>query len=109
MGVVYRAHDGRLDREVALKALPTGSISDEAARKRFHREALTLSRLSHHRIATIFDFDSQEGVDFLVMELIPGITLDQKLALGRLPEPEFLPLGVQLADGLAAAHRSGVI
>jgi len=109
MGVVYRAHDERLDRDVALKVLTPGTLSDEAARRRFHKEALTLSRLSHPNIATVFDFDTQEGTDFLVTEFIPGLTLDSMLAAGPLAEKEIVRLGSQLAEGLDAAHRHGVI
>lgn len=109
MGVVYRAHDERLDRDVALKVLPPGTLADEAARKRFRKEALTLSKLNHPNIETVFDFDTQDGVDFLVMELIPGIMLDQKLAAGPLPEKDGLRLGQQLAEGLAAAHEQRII
>jgi serine/threonine protein kinase len=61
MGVVFRAHDERLDRDVAVKVLPPGSLSDEAARKRFRNEAHALSRLNHSNIAAIYDFDSQDG------------------------------------------------
>ncbi len=109
MGVVCRAHDERLDRDVAVKVLPPGTLNDDASRKRFRKEALTLSRLNHPNIETVFDFDTQEGVDFLVMELIPGITLDLKLRAGPFPEKEVLRLGTQLAEGLAAAHAEGVI
>jgi len=109
MGVVYRAHDERLDRDVALKVLPPGTLADEAARKRFRKEALTLSRLNHPNIETVHDFDTQEGVDFLVMEHIVGVTLDKKLAGGGLPEKEISRLGVQLAEGLAAAHQQGIV
>jgi TolB-like protein/Tfp pilus assembly protein PilF len=109
MGLVFRAHDERLDREVALKVLPPGTLTDENARKRFRKEALTLSKLNHPNIATVFDFDTQDGVDFLVMELIPGVTLDEKLAAGALPEKEVIRLGMQLTEGLAAAHSEGVI
>ncbi len=109
MGVVYRAHDERLERDVALKVLPSGALSDEAARKRFRKEALALSRLNHPNIATVYDFDTQEGVDFLVLEYIPGTTLSEKLSGGGLPEKEVLRLGVQLAQGLEAAHREGVV
>ncbi|MGH9532071.1 MAG: protein kinase domain-containing protein [Terriglobales bacterium] len=109
MGVVYRAHDERLDRDVAVKVLPVGTLGDEPARKRFRKEALTLSKLNHPNIETVFDFDTEEGVDFLVMELIPGSTLDQKLLAGALPEKNVIRLGTQLAEGLAAAHAEGVI
>jgi serine/threonine protein kinase/tetratricopeptide (TPR) repeat protein len=109
MGVVYRAHDDRLDRDVALKVLTPGTLSDEAARRHFHKEALTLSKLSHPNIATVFDFDNQEGTDFLVTEFIPGLTLDSMLAAGPLAEKEIVRLGSQLAEGLEAAHQHGVI
>lgn len=109
MGEVYRARDEHLDREVAIKVLPPRSFADEQARKRFRKEALTLSKLNHPNIATIHDFDSQQGVDFLVMEYIPGITLSEKLAARPLPEKEVITLGAQLADGLSAAHEHGVV
>ena len=70
MGEVYKAHDEHLDRDVAIKVLPKGTLPDETARKRFHKEALALSKLSHPNIATVHDFDTQEGVDFLVMEYV---------------------------------------
>jgi len=109
MGEVYRVHDEHLDREVAIKVLTPGTLSDEHSRKRFRKEALALSKLNHPNVATIHDFDSQQGVDFLVMEYIPGITLSEKVAAGALPEKEVLRLGVQLAEGLAAAHDHGVV
>jgi len=86
MGVVYLAHDTKLERDVALKVLSTDTIADESARKRFRREALALSRLNHPNIETVHDFDTQEGVDFLVMEYIPGVTLNETIAAGALPE-----------------------
>ena len=109
MGDVYRAHDHHLDRDVAIKVLPSGMLADESARKRFHKEALALSKLNHPNIATIYDFDTEEDVDFLVMEFIPGITLSHKLAAGPLDEKDTLRLGIQLADGLVDAHEHGVI
>jgi serine/threonine-protein kinase len=109
MGEVFRARDEHLARDVAIKVLPPGTLTDESARKHFRKEALTLSQLNHPSIATIHDFDTQQGVDFLVMEYIPGITLSEKVAAGALPEKEVLRLGVQLAEGLAAAHDQGVI
>jgi eukaryotic-like serine/threonine-protein kinase len=109
MGVVYRARDERLERDVALKVLPAGVLGDETARKRFHKEALALSRLNHPNIGTIYDFDTQEGVDFLVMEYIPGQTVAQRLASGGLPEKEVASLGVQIASALEEAHGQGVV
>src|SRR5262245_16129400 len=79
MGVVYQARDPNLERDVALKVLSAGMIEGQESRKRFRREALVLSRLNHPNIATVYDFDSQSGVDFLVMELIRGATLGEKL------------------------------
>lgn len=109
MGEVYRARDTHLARDVAIKVLPPGTLTDTSARKHFHKEALILSQLNHPNVATIHDFDTQQGVDFLVMEYIPGITLNEKVAAGPLPEREVLRLGAQLADGLAAAHEQGVV
>jgi len=109
MGEVYRARDERLTRDVAIKVLPSCTLTDESARKHFRKEALILSQLNHPNIATIHDFDTQQGVDFLVMEYIPGITLSEKVAARPLPEKEVLGLGVQLAEGLAAAHDQGVV
>jgi serine/threonine protein kinase/tetratricopeptide (TPR) repeat protein len=109
MGIVYRAHDERLDRDVALKVLPQGALSDEHARNRFQKEAITLAKLSHPNIAIVHDFDSQEGTDFLVIEYVPGETLSETLTEGPLSEHEIGELGTQLCDGLAAAHLRGVI
>jgi len=109
MGEVYRAHDEHLARDVAIKVLPAGTLGDPSARKHFRKEALALSKLNHPGIATIYDFDSQDGVDFLVMEYIPGITLSEKLAGRPLTEKEVIALGTQLAEGLAAAHAEGVV
>ena len=109
MGVVYRARDERLDRDVAVKVLSPSVLTDEAARKRFRTEALALSRLNHPNIATVYDFDRQDTTDFLVMEYLPGASLDIKLLAGSLPEPETIRLGLQIAEGLAAAHERGVV
>jgi len=109
MGVVYRAHDEQLDRDVAIKVLPPGSLADESAHRRFRKEALSLARLNHPNIAIVHEFGSQDGIDFLVTEYIAGIGLDEKLALGALPSPEVIRLGVQLAAGLSAAHEQGLV
>jgi len=109
MGVVFRAHDERLDRDVALKVLPPGIVVEIATRRRFHKEALALSKLNHPNIATVHDFDTQDGTDFLVEELIEGLSLDAMLASGPLSEKEIIHLGSQLLEGLAAAHEHGVI
>lgn len=109
MGVVYRAHDLQLERDVAVKVLPAGTLSDSSARARFHKEALALARLNHPNIATVHEFGSESGMDFLVTEYIPGITLDKKLLSGPLPEQEAVNLAIQLAQGLEAAHERGVI
>jgi serine/threonine protein kinase/tetratricopeptide (TPR) repeat protein len=109
MGEVYRARDEHLARDIAIKVLPRGTLTDESARKHFHKEALILSQLNHPNVATIHDFDTRQGVDFLVMEYIPGITLSEKVAGRPLPEKEVLRLGVQLAEGLAAAHEHGIV
>jgi Protein kinase domain len=100
MGEVYRAHDIHLARDVAIKVLPSGTLNDASTRKHFHKEALALSRLNHPNIATIYDFDTQQGVDFLVMEFIRGTTLTENLAGGPLPEKKIIALGTQLAEGL---------
>ena len=109
MGKVHRARDRRLDRYVALKLLPSGTLADHHARKRFRKEALALSRLNHPNIATVYDFDTQEGVDFLVMEYVDGVTLADRLARGALPEREVVRLGAQIAGALVEAHEHGVI
>jgi eukaryotic-like serine/threonine-protein kinase len=109
MGVVYRARDERLGREVAVKLVPSELLNDEVASRRFHQEARTLSSLSHPNIATLFEFDSDQGVEFLVMELVSGVSLRQKLAAGALPLKELLALGSQIAQGLAAAHEANIV
>ena len=110
MGEVYRAHDTKLDRDVALKVLPEGTLSNDEARKRFRREANALSRLSHPHVATLFDFDTAEGTDFLVMELVRGPSLREELEdKGALPERDVIRLGAQLARGLQSAHEQGIV
>jgi eukaryotic-like serine/threonine-protein kinase len=109
MGLVFRASDEQLERDVAIKVLPPGMLADEAARKRFRREALTLAKLNHPNIGTVYEFGSQDGLDFLVMEYVGGVPVDARLGSGPLTQKEVLRLGFQLADGLASAHEHGVI
>ncbi|MBN1566711.1 MAG: serine/threonine-protein kinase [Acidobacteria bacterium] len=109
MGIVYRCWDEHLQRDVAIKVLPAGTLSDETARKRFRKEAHALARLNHPNIANVFDFDSRDGLDFLVMEYVPGTTLERKLDERSLPEKEIIRLALQLADGMAAAQAQGIV
>src|SRR6201987_3194658 len=90
MGEVYRAHDSRLDREVALKVLPAHLSSDESLKQRLEREAKAVSKLSHPHICTLHDIGCQDGVDFLVMEYLEGETLERRLTNGLLPAGETL-------------------
>jgi tetratricopeptide (TPR) repeat protein len=109
MGEVYRAHDEQLERDVALKILPAGLLSNENARRQFRREALALGKLNHPHIETVFEFSTQDGVDFLAMELIHGAPISEKLTGGPLPEAEVLRLGKQIAEGLSAASQQGIV
>jgi serine/threonine-protein kinase len=107
MGEVFLARDQHLGHNVALKVLPPGT--DDRGRQLFRKEAKALSKLNHPNIVTVLDFDTQDGVDFLVMEYVPGLALDEKVRQGVLRENEIVNIGVQLAEGLAAAHAQGVI
>lgn len=109
MGQVYRARDERLERDVAIKILAPGTLGDETARRRFRREALALSRINHPHIATVHDFDTHDEVDFLVMELVTGTPLTERLSSGPVSEAEVVRIGMELARALAAAHDAGVI
>ena len=109
MGVVYRARDERLPREVAIKLLPVSSGAEREARERFHREAVALSRLQHPSIALLYEFDHEGGRDYLVMEHVAGETLEARLRRATLDEPELKVIGVQIAAALAAAHAQGVV
>ena len=109
MGVVWRATDPRLDREVALKLVREDALADEEARKRFRIEARALSRLLHPGIATLFDLDQDGDVEFLVMEYVPGETLADLLSHGALPEARARSLGAEIAEALQAAHEQGIV
>ncbi len=109
MGEVYRAKDTRLDRSVAIKVLPTHLAENAEAKSRFDREAKTISSLNHPNICTLHDVGHQDGVDYLVMELLDGETLADRLKKGALPTEQVLRYGVELCEGLERAHKSGVI
>jgi serine/threonine protein kinase len=108
MGVVYKAHDTHLDRLVAIKVLSAERAAD-LDRRRFVQEAKTASSLKHPGIVTIHDITRHEGIDFIVMELVPGRTLDRVIPRHGLAPREALEYGVQIADALAAAHSAGVV
>ena len=108
MGEVYRARDTRLDREVAVKVLPANLSSDPNLRQRLEREAKAVSRLSHAHICTLHDIGHQDGVDFLVMEYLEGVTLEHRLNRGPLPPEQTVCYAVQIADALAKAHKLGI-
>jgi Tol biopolymer transport system component len=109
MGEVYRARDTRLGRDVAVKVLPADRLKDEARRRRFNQEARAASALSHPHIVTIHEIEFADGVDFIVMEYVPGQTLDQRIPQHGLPVREALGLAIPIADALAAAHARGIV
>jgi serine/threonine protein kinase/Tol biopolymer transport system component len=109
MGEVYRARDTRLDRSVAIKVLPSHLAATPELRARFEREARAVSALNHPHICTLHDVGQQDGVDYLVMEHIEGETLAQRLTRGPLPTSDVLRFGIELADALDRAHRSGIV
>ncbi len=108
MGEVYRARDTRLERDVAVKVLPANLSADSSLRQRLEREAKAVSKLSHPHICTLHDIGHQDGVDFLVMELVEGETLEHRLAKGRLPPEQTIRFSAQIADALAKAHGRGI-
>ncbi len=109
MGEVYRAKDARLDREVALKVLPKAFAEDPERVSRFEREARLLAALNHPHIAAIYGREESEGRHVLVLELVEGQTLGERIVRGPIPIAEALPLFRQLAAGLEAAHEKGII
>src|SRR5215470_1317432 len=109
MGIVYRALDRRLGRNVAIKVLPANFSSDAVRLKRFEQEAQSAAALNHPNILAIFQLGSFEGSPYLVSELLEGETLREELKRGALPQPRVLEYGEQIADGLIAAHERGII
>jgi eukaryotic-like serine/threonine-protein kinase len=109
MGEVYRARDKKLDRDVAIKILPEALAADPDRIVRFEREAKTLAALNHPNIAHIYGLEESEGVSALVMELVEGPTLADRIARGPVPLDEALPIARQIAEGLEAAHEQGII
>jgi eukaryotic-like serine/threonine-protein kinase len=109
MGEVYRARDLRLTRDVAIKVLPADRLEDEGRRQRFLREARAAATLTHPHIVTIYEVETADGVDFLVMELVKGKSLDALIPRGGLRLGETLRIGIAIADALATAHSHGII
>src|ERR1051326_4757602 len=110
MGEVYRARDSKLQREVAIKVLPKGFVNDPDRLARFRREAQVLASLNHPNIATIYGLEQEDGIHYLVMELVAGETLAQRITrAGALPISEALSLCRQIAEALEAAHEKGVV
>ena len=109
MGVVYRAADTKLGREVALKVLPPVFANDSQRMARFKREAHVLASLNHPNIASIYGLEESDGVHCLVLELVEGPTLAERIQEGAVPLEEALTIATQIAEALEAAHEKGVI
>ena len=109
MGEVYQAHDTKLDRDVALKVLPEAFTSDPDRLARFEREAKVLASLNHPNIGSIYGLEEQDGIRALVLELVEGPTLADRIKQGPIPIDEALPIAKQIAEALEAAHERGVI
>ncbi|MGA3244292.1 MAG: serine/threonine-protein kinase, partial [Bacteroidota bacterium] len=114
MGVVYKAHDTKLDRDVALKFLPSNLSTSEQDKARFVVEAKAASALNHPNILTIYDFHEEEGQSFIAMELVEGESLKAKVTEAKekgtqLPIPQILGYSEQIAQGLSKAHEKGIV
>jgi serine/threonine protein kinase/tetratricopeptide (TPR) repeat protein len=108
-GVVYRAHDEQLERDVAVKVLPQGTLNNESSRRNFRKEALALAKLNHANIEMVYEFGSQDGIDFLVMEYVSGKTLTEKLTEGAVSEKELVSLATQIVAAVEEAHDRGIV
>ena len=109
MGLVYRARDTKLNRDVAIKVLPDAFATDTDRLARFTREAQTLASLNHPNIAHIHGLEESGGVRALVMELVEGEDLSQRIARGAIPVDEALPVAKQIAEALEGAHQQGIV
>ena len=109
MGVVYRAEDVRLGRDVAIKFLPDSAAANPQALERFHREAHAASALNHRHICTIHEIDEHEGRPFIVMEMLEGETLRKRIERKRFDLDGLLDVTMQVAEGLDAAHNKGIV
>src|SRR5262245_28790157 len=109
MGDVYRAHDEKLHRDVALKVLPAAVAQDPDRLARFQREARTLAQLNHPNIGAIYGLEDASDTKALVMELVEGATLADRIAQGPIPLDEALPIIRQVAEALEAAHEQGIV
>ena len=109
MGEVYRAHDTRLNREVAIKVLPESVSSDPERLRRFEQEARAAAALNHPNILAVYQMATHEGVSYMVTELLEGETLRERLRRGAIPLRNAIDFGVQIARGLAAAHEKGIV
>src|SRR6516225_4615571 len=109
MGVVYKARDEHLDRFVAIKVLPPEKVADPERKRRFVQEAKSASALNHPNIITVYDIASEDGIDFMAMEYVPGKALNRLIPRRGLPLGDALKYAVQIADALAAAHAAGIV
>ena len=109
MGEVYRARDTKLGRDVALKILPATFAADPDRLARFHREAQVLASLNHPHIGAIYGFEDSGETHALVLEFVDGPTLSDRIAQGPIPIDEALPIAMQIAEALEAAHEQGII
>src|SRR5215831_4433562 len=108
-GTVYRARDPRLNRDVALKFLSGACATSSVALDRFQREARAISALNHPNVCTVYDIGEDRGQPFLVMELLQGQTLRQRIATGRIPNDDLISIALQVCEALEAVHSRGIV